>query len=602
MNQSNKLELIRHSLAHLLAAAVLKRFPDTKLGIGPTIENGFYYDFLFPKNTRISEDDLSKLEKEMRRMIKEAWIFSGKKVTAIKARKQFKDQSFKLDLIKDFVKEKKQLTIYHTCPPNTPNTKYEIRNTKCFIDLCRGGHVKNTQEINSEAFKLERIAGAYWKGSEKNPMLTRIYGLAFENKKDLRIYLRQQEEAKKRDHKKLGKELDLFIFAEEVGPGLPLFTEKGATIRRELERFVVDEEIKRGYRHVYTPDLARVKLYEISGHYPYYKDTMYPVMEVNGDKLVLRPMSCPHHFMLYKNKPRSYKELPLKMAEVAKLYRYEKSGELAGLMRVRSFCLADSHIFCRKNQVADVIKDVINLIDFIAAKLGLQKGKDYWFQLSLGDRKNKKKYYNDPKNWAQGEKTLKKVLDDIKAPYVITEDDAAFYGPKIDIQMKNVNGKEDTAFTIQYDLCLPGRFNLKYINEKGKLEQPIVVHRSSIGSLERTMAFLIEHYAGAFPVWLSPIQVRLISVSKSHRAYAQKILATLQENSIRADIASEHETVGKGIRQGEIEKIPYLLIVGDKEIKAKAVNVRQRHSKTQKSMTLNKFLDNILKEISEKRS
>ena len=552
-----KIEVIRHSLSHIMAHAVGELFPGTKFGIGPIIENGFYYDFDLPKS--FSEKDFPKIEKKMREIIKKNISFKKKKLSEKEIKKYVKSQPYKSELIKELLKAK--MTFYESGD---------------FIDLCQGPHIKSSKEINSNAFKLTKVAGAYWRGDEGNPMLTRIYGVAFNTKKELNEYLKAQEEAKKRDHRKLGKDLDLFVFAEEVGAGLPLLTEKGATIRRVLERFVIDEEIKRGYQHVYTPDLAKVKLYEISGHYPYYKDTMYPVMKVDEDKLILRPMSCPHHFMLFKSKPRSYKELPLKIAEMAKLYRYEKSGELTGLMRVRSFCLADSHIFCRKDQAASVIKEVIDLINFIAGTLKLKKGKDYWFRLSLGDPKNKKKYYDDPKSWKQGEKILKNVLEKMKAPYVIAKDEAVFYGPKIDVQMKNVAGKEDTAFTVQYDFCMPARFKLQYINEKGKKEQPIVVHRSSIGSLERTMAFLIEYYAGNFPLWLAPEQMWVIPVGKQHIKYAKDIVKKLTENNFRCQLKDANESVSKKIRNGEIQKIPYLLVVGDEEKKEKSVRIREK--------------------------
>lgn len=570
-----KINHIRHSLAHLMAHAVQDFYPGVKFGIGPVIENGFYYDFDPPQP--ITSQDLPRIEKKMKELIRKDIKFKGKKVSKPEARKIFRNQPYKLELIKEL-----------------PGKEVSVYQSGGFLDLCRGGHVKSSREIPADGFKLTKVAGAYWRGNEKNPMLTRIYGAAFGTKKELNEHLKRIEISARRDHRKLGKDLDLFVFADEVGAGLPLLTEKGATLRRILERFVIDQEIKRGYHHVYTPDLAKVRLYEISGHYPYYKDTMYPVMQVDQDKLVLRPMTCPHHFMLYKAKPRSYRELPLKIAEVAKLYRYEKSGELTGLMRVRSFCLADSHIFCRQNQAADVVKEVIDLINFMARNLGLKKGKDYWFRLSLGDRKNKKKYFDDPKSWAKGEKILKYVLENIKVPYVAAKDDAAFYGPKIDIQMKNVQGKEDTAFTVQYDFCLPSRFNLSFVNEKGKGEQPVVIHRSSIGALERTMAFLIEHYGGAFPLWLSPEQVWVIPVGANHREYAQKITEKLTEGdplSIRAVAKTEAETVAKKIREGELQKIPYLLVVGDKEMKKKTVRVRKRGKGDIGEMPLTKFLE-----------
>ncbi|MCP6718085.1 MAG: threonine--tRNA ligase [Patescibacteria group bacterium] len=556
--ENKNLGVMRHSAEHVLTQVMIKLYPGLKMAMGPATEDGFYFDFDYSK--QINEKDFPKIKKEMQKIINKNLPFKKQVIEVSEARKLFPNNPYKQEWLDEIAQRKEKAVIYRTGDE--------------FTDLCGGPHVKSTGKIG--AFKLLSVAGAYWHGDEKNKMLTRIYGTAFETKKELDEYIKMQEDAKKRDHRKLGKKLDLFIFAEEVGPGLPLLTEKGATIRRKLERFIIDEEIKRGYKHVYTPDLAKVKLYEISGHYPYYKDTMYPVMKVDEDELILRPMSCPHHFMLFKSKPRSYKELPLKIAEVAKLYRYEKSGELTGLMRVRSFCLADSHIFCRNDQAASVIKEVIDLINFVAKTLKLKKGEDYWFRLSLGDPKNKKKYYDDPKNWKQGEKILKNVLEKMKAPYVIAKDEAVFYGPKIDVQMKNVAGKEDTAFTVQYDFCMPARFKLQYINEKGKKEQPIVIHRSSIGSLERTMAFLIEHYAGNFPLWLAPEQIWVIPVGVKHKKYAENIAKELAENDFRYQLKDENESVSKKIRNGEIQRIPYLLVIGDEESKSKSVRIRNK--------------------------
>jgi len=576
------LQNLRHSAAHLLAAAVLELWPDTNITIGPTIEDGFYYDFEFKES--ISENDLPQIEKKMRQIVKHWTKFEKKEISAEEAKKYFSKNPYKNELIDELSQESQTITFYTFGK---------------FTDLCRGGHIKNPAK-ELKCFKLLSLAGAYWRGDENNPMLTRIYGTAFPTQEELDEYLKRREEARLRDHRKLGKELDLFTFADEVGPGLPLYTEKGATIRRELERFTIDEEIKRGYQHVLTPDLARVKLYEISGHYPYYKDSMYPVMKIDNDELVLRPMTCPHHFMLYKKRPRSYRELPLRLAEAAKLYRYEKSGELSGLLRVRSFCLADSHIFCREHQANQVIKEVLDLIEYIANLLGLKKGKDYWYRLSLGDRNNKEKYYDDPDKWIQGEKVLKEVLDEIKAPYETAEDEAAFYGPKIDIQMKNVNGKDDTAFTVQYDFCLPARFELEYINEKGQAEQPIVIHRSSIGSFERTMAFLIEHYAGAFPLWLSPIQIAIISVGSDHRDFCDKLGNEFREHGLRVEIDNLNETVGNKIRKAVEQKTPYILVIGDKEMKSDKMTVRVRGEEKLLEIDKNEFIDKVKQLIKNK--
>lgn len=584
MNSQDSLAHLRHSCAHLLAAAVTELWPHALHTIGPAIDDGFYYDFDFGE-TKISDDDLPTIEEKMRALVKEWREFRRIETTRDSAIAQFKNNTYKKELIETFAEEGQQLTLYES---------------GSFTDLCRGGHVDHPDRVLKH-FKLLSIAGAYWRGDAKNKMLTRIYGTAFSTKKELDDYLQRREEAKKRDHKKLGRELDLFVFADEVGPGLPLMTEKGAAIYRELERFVIDEEIRRGYVHVRTPDLARVKLYEISGHYPYYKDSMYPVMQVDDEQLVLRPMTCPHHFVLYKSKLRSYRDLPLRLAEVAKLYRYEQSGELMGLLRVRSFCLADSHIFCRQSQAATVVKEVIDLIDFVAQSMGLIRGTDYWFRLSLGDVTKKDKYYDDPENWKIGEATLKAVLDEIKAPYREAPNEAAFYGPKIDIQMVNVNGKEDTAFTVQYDFCLPARFELEYTSEEGKPERPVVIHRSSIGAIERTMAFLIERYAGAFPVWLAPTQVQIIPVSIRHNEYCSELIKEFRDHHIRCEVDDANETVGNKIRKAVKMKIPYLLVIGDKEMTSPNLHIRKRGTEELIEMPKDQFINHLLQECRERK-
>ncbi|TSC67256.1 MAG: threonyl-tRNA synthetase, partial [Parcubacteria group bacterium Gr01-1014_66] len=456
-----QLESIRHSFAHLLAMAVLKKFPKAKLGIGPVIERGFYYDFKLPEPP--TEEDLPTLEVTMRELIAAKLDFHGEQITPQKARALFKEQPFKLELIKEFAKEKKLLTAYTTCPPDS---KLKIPNSHCFVDLCRGGHVKNTSEINPESFALTHIAGAYWRGNEKNSQLTRIYGLAFGTPEELQKHLAFLEEAKKRDHKKLGIELDLFTFSDSVGKGLPLWTPKGSVIRRQLERFIVDEEIKRGYLHVYTPDIAKLDLYIKSGHYPHYKDSMYAPIDIDGEKFMLRPMTCPHHFELYLRTKHSYRELPMRIAELAQLYRYEQSGELSGLQRVRTFCLADAHIICTSpEQAMEEISGALDLIEHIARVFGLIMGKEYWYRLSLGNRKDKKKYFKNDAAWDKGESMLRQLLVRRKCIFIEAPDEAAFYGPKVDIQMRNVNGKEDTAFTVQYDFCMPDRFDLSYIDQ-----------------------------------------------------------------------------------------------------------------------------------------
>ncbi len=578
------IETKRHSLSHLLAMAVLELWPEAKLGIGPAIENGFYYDFALPAEA-LAKAGLDEIEKRMKELIKKDFKFEREEIKAKEAKKIFHDQPYKLELIEELVKTKQSITVYISGD---------------FTDLCAGPHVESTKEINPNGFNLTKIAGAYWKGSEKNPMLTRIYGLAFETKEELIEYVKLQEEAEKRDHRLIGKNLDLFVFSELVGKGLPLFTEKGSIIRRELEKFIVDEEIKRNYKHVYTPDLARVELYKTSGHYPYYKDSMYPVMQVEAEELILRPMTCPHHFQLYASKPHTYKELPIRIAELAKQFRYEKSGELTGLMRVRAFCLADAHIICRKDQAIDEINAVLDLIEYTSSVFGLKTGEDYRYRLSLGDRKDEKKYYKDDNAWDFAENSLKEVLKKRRAPFFEAQGEAAFYGPKIDIQMKNFAGKEDTAFTVQYDFVMPKRFNLSYIDKDNAKKEPIVIHRSSIGAIERVMAFLIEKYAGAFPIWLSPVQAVVIPIGEKFNDYGKSVLENLKKESVRTELDDTNETLGKKIRNAELQKIPYILVVGEKEQKSESVSVRERGKGDSGPMKIDNLIKKIKMEISEK--
>lgn len=575
--EKEKLETMRHSASHILAEAVLSLFPDAKFGIGPAIEDGFYYDFGLPRS--LTPEDLPVLEAKMAEIIKNDEPFVRSEVTKEEARAIFAGQPYKLELISDL-----------------PDDSVTIYRQGSFTDLCRGPHVKSTREVTVNAFKLEKIAGAYWRGSENNPMLQRVYGLAFRTRKELEDYLKFQEEIKKRDHRKIGKDLDLFVFSDLVGKGLPLFTEKGSIIRRTLERFVVDEELKRGYKHVYTPDLANVELYKTSGHYPYYRDTMYPLMKADEEELILRPMTCPHHFQLYASRPRSYKELPFRIAELAKQFRYEKSGELTGLIRVRMFCLADSHIICQPDQTESEINSVLDLIEYMATVLGLNTGSNYRYRLSLGDRRDEKKYYKDDAAWDYAENVLRQVLVKRKANFFEAENEAAFYGPKIDIQMKNFAGKEDTAFTVQYDFVMPKRFKLSYKDKDGQDKEPIVIHRSSIGAIERTMAFLIEYYAGAFPVWLSPVQVMIIPISDTHLEYARRLEADLKAMDVRVQVDDSSERMNMKIRQAQLEKIPYMLVVGDKELAGSSVSIRLRTGE-QAAKSFTEFKDLIKKVI-----
>lgn len=584
----DKLLAMRHSAEHVLTQAMLKLYPGLKMAMGPATEEGFYFDFDPAPSSgqvyKVSEEDFPKIETEMEKIIKKNLPFKKKVLSISQARKLFQENQYKQEWLDEIEAKKQKATVYWTGEE--------------FVDLCAGPHVRSTGEI--KAIKLLSVAGAYWRGDEKNPMLTRIYGTAFPTKMELDKYLWQQAEAKKRDHRKIGKNLDLFVFSDLVGKGLPMFTHKGAAIRRELERFIVDEEIKRGYQHVYTPDIAKVELYETSGHYPYYKESMYPVMQVDEERLILRPMTCPHHFQLFASRPRSYKELPIRFAELASQFRYEKSGELTGLIRVRLFCLADSHIICRKDQAEEEINAVLDLIDYIAKVLGLVLGKDYSYRLSKGNRKDEKKFFKDDPSWDFAEAVLRKVLKKRQAPFLEAEGEAAFYGPKIDIQMKNIAGKEETAFTVQYDFVMPKRFKLRYIDSNGNQVEPVVIHRSSIGAIERLIAFLIEQYAGAFPVWLSPVQAIIVPIADRHHQYASQVGEKLRKANVRVEIDDRSLSMQKRIREAELQKTPYMLVVGDKEKRQKNVSVRARGEKDLGGMTVNKFLDKIATQISKK--
>lgn len=583
MDNTEQLDHLRHSCAHLLAAAVLVLYPKAKRTIGPAIENGFYYDFDFG-DIKVSEADFVRIEAKMRELVKNWKSFDRAEVSKEDALALFADNEYKRELIEEFSGEDQKLTTYTSGD---------------YTDLCRGGHCPHPSS-DIKHFTLLSVAGAYWRGSEKNKMLTRIYGTCFPTKKELEAHLVMLEEAKKRDHRKLGVELDLFTFSDLVGKGLPLWTPKGATVRRELERFVVDEELRRGYLHVVTPELARLDLYRTSGHYPYYKDTMYAPITIDEDEFMLRPMTCPHHFELYRAKTRSYRELPLRYAELAKLFRYEKSGELSGLMRVRSFCLADAHIIAQKSQAEGEINAVLDLIDYIARVMGLVAGADYRYRLSLGDRSNEKKYFKDDAMWDEAETVLRTVLVKRNASFYEAPDEAAFYGPKIDVQIKNIHGKEETAFTVQYDFVMPKRFKLSYTNEEGKEAEPVVVHRSSVGAIERTMAFLIEKYGGAFPLWLAPVQAIVVPIAERHNEAAVSVAEMMKKKGIRAEADLRSQPMQAKVRDGSLQKVPYLAIIGDTEINSNTVSVRTRRGENLKEQSLDDFLAKLVTEIETK--
>jgi threonyl-tRNA synthetase len=570
---------IRHSLSHILAYAVQELYPGTKFGIGPAIENGFYYDFKLPQ--AITLEDLPRIEKKMQELIKKGFEFEKRDISKKDAEKIFKDQSYKLELIAEL-----------------PENGITVYKSGDFTDLCAGPHVKSTKELTIDGFKLEKTSGAYWKGSEKNAMLTRIYGLAFESKKELDDYIKSQEEAAKRDHRILGEKLDLFMVDEKIGKGLPLLLPKGYFIRRMLEDYMYRAEREEGYQHVLTPILAKEDLYKTSGHLAHYKEDMYAPIEVEGEKYYLRPMNCPHHHSIYNHTTRSYKDLPLRIAEFGNVYRFERSGVLSGLVRVRGFTQNDSHIYATQDDLESEIINIINLFTKVYKDFDIS---GYSFRLSLPDFKNKGKY-GDVENkemWERGVIALKNVMKKLKLQYTEAVGEASFYGPKIDIQIKDVFGKEDTIATIQVDYYSASKFNLNYIDKDGSKKPVVVIHRAILGSFDRFLAFLIEKTAGNFPLWLAPVQIRIIPISDKHIEYAQKVQKELAD--FRVEVDAESETMGKKIRNGELQKIPYLIVVGDKEIAASAVAIRQRGKKEITIMELNKFIEKVKEELDSKK-
>jgi len=577
------LEKIRHSLSHIMAMAVKKLFPDAILGIGPTIENGFYYDF--DLTSKITETDLVKIEKEMRKILKQNIRFNKEEESFEEAERLFKNEPYKLDLISDLKESgEKNVTIYSSGE---------------FTDLCKGPHIDSTKEISIDGFKLTKLAGAYWKGSENNAQLQRIYAVAFESKEKLDIFLKLQEEIEKRDHRLLGQKLDLFHIDDEVGPGLVLWHPKGALLKRIIETYVLDRYLEEGYQLVNTPHIARLGLWKTSGHTNFYKDGMFPAFHMEeidkqekGD-YQLKPMNCPFHMKIYKSSLKSYRDLPIRYTELGTVYRYEKSGTLHGLVRVRGFTQDDAHIFCSdKNQLLSEIKNIIKLTKEILGKFDFN---DYSVKLSVRDPENTKKYLGSEDGWRDAEGMLEKALKEEKWKYERDEGEAVFYGPKIDIKVKDDLGRMWQISTIQIDFNLPEKFDLSYINEKGEKERPFVIHRALLGSLERFMGILIEHYGGNFPVWLAPVQVQIIPISDKHLEYAKQISNKLKENGYRIEISDKNITVGKKIREAEMNKIPYVFVVGDEEIKNKSVRVRERS----KGDIGEKKLKDFIKELSE---
>jgi threonyl-tRNA synthetase len=581
-SKSATLDEIRHSLAHLLAAAVLKKYPETKLGVGPVIETGFYYDFVFP--SAISPEDLKEFEESMREMVKAELPFEGKVITPQEAHKLFANQPFKRELIEEYSGEGKELTAYKT--------------GDVFEDLCRGGHVKNTSEIDPDSFKLDKIAGAYWRGDEKNPQMTRIYGLAFASKKELAEYLAMREEAEKRDHRKLGRELDLFAFSEYVGSGLPLYTPRGAFIRRSLNDYVEELQSKAGYTQVWTPQIAKAELFKISGHYDKYKDSMFRVVSnYSEEEFFLKPMNCPQHTQIYDSQPRSYRDLPLRYADFAMLYRDEKPGELNGLARTRSFSQDDCHIFCREDQVDKEIDLALRMTKEVMQTFGLK----YRYRLSTSDKSHPEKYLGDPKTWDKVEKWAEKIMQRNGIDYFDAPGEAAFYAPKMDLMATDALGREWQLSTVQIDFVQPERFKLNYIGEDGQKKTPVIIHRAIIGSSERFMMMLLEHFAGKFPVWLAPTQVRILPVSEKFLDYGRKLEKELTEKNARVELSDVNETLGKRIREAEMQKVPYVLVVGEKEESNNSVNVRHMARGQEGEMSMEKFLDQLKNEVRDKK-
>lgn len=577
------IEKIRHSLAHLLAAVIMEKYPEAKLGIGPTIENGFYYDLLLPSS--ISSQDLFNLENKMKALIKRNIKFEREEITANQGKELFKDQPFKMELIMDLVHGS----------ANEPLTIYKSGN---FTDLCAGPHVESTKEIDAEAFKLTKIAGAYWRGDENNQMLTRIYGVAFSSKKELEDYLALQIELEKRDHRKLGKDLGLFVFSDLVGPGLPLYTPRGAFIRRQIQSYSNELRKEIGYQEVHTPNINKADLFKVSGHYAKYKDDMFRVTSnYTKEEYFLKPMNCPQHTQIFSSQLRSYKDLPLRIADFSNLHRDERPGELSGLTRLRAFSQDDGHCFCREDQIKDEFTAVLKAIEK-AMKVYKMK---YHIRLSLRDDNKKDQYLGTDEIWEKSQKMLEDLLKEKKVEYVRGEGEAAFYGPKMDLIVKDSLGRQWQLSTIQLDFNMPSNFGLEYIGQDGQKHTPVMIHSALVGSPERFMGVLIEHFAGVFPLWLAPTQVWVLPIAKAHKKYAKEIFKELEELGIRAELKDENDTVGKKIREGELRKVPYLLIVGDKEIKSKSVAVRKAGKGDIGAVKFKKFLEQLETDIEKKK-
>ncbi len=580
MSEMNELQTLRHSASHILAQAVKRLYPDVKLAIGPAIDTGFYYDFDI--ETSFTPEDLEKIEAEMKKIVKENLKIERFELPKEEALELMKDEPYKIELIND-LPEGEVISFYKQGE---------------FTDLCAGPHVKYTSKV--KAYKLLSATGAYWRGDEKNKMLTRIYGTAFETKDELAAHLEQLEEAKRRDHNKLGRELGLFTTVDSIGQGLPIILPKGSRIIQTLQRFVEDEEQKRGWQLTKTPLMAKSDLYKISGHWDHYKDGMFVMGDEDKDKEVfaLRPMTCPFQYQAYLNEMRSYRDLPLRYSETSTLFRNESSGEMHGLIRVRQFTISEGHLMCLPEQLEEEFKQCLELAIYMLKTLGLYEDVSYRF--SQWDPQDSEKYIGTKEQWDEAQGIMGKILDNLEIPYAVGIGEAAFYGPKLDIQIKNVFGKEDTLITIQVDQMLAEKFGMEYTDKDGSKKNPYIIHRTSIGCYERTLALLIEKYAGAFPTWLAPVQVKIIPVSERHFEYAEKIKKIFIEKGIRVEADFRNEKLGYKIRQGQLEKNPNMIIVGDNEAEAGTVSVRSRRNGDMGSMTIDEYVAFIEKEIADK--
>lgn len=575
-DHEDALGILRHSTAHLMAQAIKRLFPDVKFGVGPAIETGFYYDT--DSQTPITEEDLESIEKEMMAIVKENLPFVRKEISREAALELFAADPYKVELITN-LPEDETISVYEQGE---------------FVDLCRGVHVPSTGRI--QVFKLLSLAGAYWRGNSDNKMMQRVYGTAFFDKKALKEFIKMREEAKQRDHRKLGKELDIFMLSPEVGSGLPFWLPKGATIRRVIERYITDKEISMGYQHVYTPIMANVDFYKTSGHWDHYHEDMFPPMDMgDGEMLVLRPMNCPHHMMVFKNDVRSYRDLPIRIAELGQMHRYEKSGALSGLQRVREMTLNDAHVFVRPDQIKEEFRRVVELMLAVFEDFDI---KDYRFRLSYRDPKNTEKYFDDDEMWEKAQSMLKDTLDEMGMDYFEAIGEAAFYGPKLDVQVKTAMGIEETLSTVQLDFLLPERFDLTYVGEDGNdNHRPVVIHRGIVSTMERFVAYLIERYKGAFPTWLAPVQAKIIPVNLDiHAEYANQLTEELKAKGLRIEIDNRNEKMGYKIRHAQTLKIPYQIVVGDSEVENQTVSVRKYGEKETITYSKDEFISNIVTE------